>query len=214
LAELDRQAQVIDGMQRNLDAIDHHLDHAQRDLRAIESIGGAFANKITADPSPRHSRLLGSMTAAAPQHKSATIVIPCVFKHSNDALELARLRVNEEGCEVVSVVDEKVVLDKWVYGGVGDIIVRARPLHLDINFRGDTRVRVRLVSAYIQRVVNELALRCSTGGRALPVVFERGALRFPLWSRVASPRSRSHFLNWWQDQACCSESVCTSRWWQ
>jgi len=73
---------------------------------------------------------------------------------------------------------ERKLLDKWLYDNVDSVKMRSRYLHMDLEFR-DKRERVRMVSAQIQKLVNELALRCGSRGRTLPVVFEKDSTVFP-----------------------------------
>jgi len=48
----------------------------------------------------------------------------------------------------------------WQYEDVLELVVRSRPLHLDVRF-GAKLPRFRLVSSYIQPIVNELYFRCT-----------------------------------------------------
>jgi hypothetical protein len=52
----------------------------------------------------------------------------------------------------------------FFYGDVCEVIVRARPLHLDVHF--DKQPRLRFLSALVQQCVNELWHRT---GRKLKV---------------------------------------------
>ena len=54
LMELERQREVIEGMQSDLDKMDEDLDMADRHIRGVESVGGSLLNKMT---SPKNSRL-------------------------------------------------------------------------------------------------------------------------------------------------------------
>lgn len=192
LAELDRQAQVLDSMQGGLDRINNHVDVANRELRAIESVGGALANKLTAEPTARPSRLLGSRASVGPNSGQLSVApkpvtIAVVWKHKNDSLEPAQVRLTVDSCEAESMLEERRHLDRWLYDNVDSVTVRSRCLHVDITFR-DGRERVRVATAHIQRLVNELALRCASGGRAMPVIFEKDSIHFPYnqeWLRGA-----------------------------
>lgn len=189
LEELDRQGQVLDGMQRNLESTNAHLDRAERELRAIESVGGALANRLSRDPTRQSKLMMGNPNAghAVPQSvplPNPTVTVAIVWKHADDTLEPARMRMTQEGCEVESMLlpqdgETRKLLDKWLYDNVDYIKMRSRWLHLDIEFR-DKRERVRMATALVQKVVNEMALRCSArGGRTLPVTFEKDSPTFP-----------------------------------
>jgi len=57
------------------------------------------------------------------------------------------------------------------------IVMRARPLHLDVRFK-DNSPRFRLMTSNIQAVTNELCIRCSMRENKPSVLFEPNARPF------------------------------------
>ncbi len=72
--------------------------------------------------------------------------------------------------------ERKVVRDSWNYSSLRYIILRSRPLHLDLIF--DLQIRLRIVSAYIQPITNLLLLRAADLNSAVNVFGEPGSMQF------------------------------------
>jgi len=84
--------------------------------------------------------------------------IPILFKHSNDLLTPAILHFEET---VFSCIDEGQKKPAkgmtFSYDDVEKLVIRARPLHLDLRFFKTDRFR--LASSFIQAIVNEFYFR-------------------------------------------------------
>lgn len=166
LEEMQRQRDVLDRTERKLDQMDSNLDSANHHLRAIESVGGAFYNKVVGGP--KQLALAEHSSARVEQVKlDEKLEIPVVHKLEDDSLHQATICFFLERFEIAK--------GAWFYRDVQDVVVRSRPLHLDIHFKG--LPRVRFVTAHVQRVVNELWLRTQ---RTLVVTFEPSPMKpFP-----------------------------------
>jgi len=93
-------------------------------------------------------------------------------------LSPATLNLKAQGFVIYKAGTEKLVETKpetaWKYDQVKQIVLRARHQHLDIWFTNETRVR--LMSAHIQAITNELCLRHPE--KNVPVEFEPGVIKF------------------------------------
>lgn len=58
LGEIERQREVLHNAERGLDDINHNVDMANRHMRGIESVGGAFVNKATNAPRKEHTAVM------------------------------------------------------------------------------------------------------------------------------------------------------------
>lgn len=80
----------------------------------------------------------------------------------------------------------------WAFDRLESLIIRTRPLHLDIRFKGNIP-RFRLCSSYIQGIVNEIFLRTKIDSKN--VIFENGALVFhygnPIYSHLKGKKETS-----------------------
>jgi hypothetical protein len=72
----------------------------------------------------------------------------------------ATLRIETAQFSVLNESMSKIRGMTWQYEDVLELVVRSRPLHLDVRF-GAKLPRFRLVSSYIQPIVNELYFRCT-----------------------------------------------------
>ena len=82
LGELARQREVLHEAEKGLDDINHNMDMANRHMRGIESVGGAFANKVTTGPMKQHT---AQEKKEIVFHETDRVIdIPIIHKMSND----------------------------------------------------------------------------------------------------------------------------------
>ena len=93
---------------------------------------------------------------------------PILLKSANDSLGFARLIFRESSFVVVNQ-KEQIVAD-YQYEDISSVVIRARPLHLDVKFQ--VFPRLRLCSAEIQTVVVELHARAEKA----KIIFENGPM--------------------------------------
>lgn len=138
LVELDRQAGVVANMRDATVRMDADLDAANRHLRGIESIGGAIANKMSADktsPTPPRKLMTNRMSQSVTPPSIARApecVFEIVYKHDNDSLTLGKITFAEKE---FTLTDGGQIKETLTYDQVDSIVCRARPLHCDLIFK-------------------------------------------------------------------------------
>jgi hypothetical protein len=179
LEELDRQRELVHGMDQRLENMNADLDHNERHLRGIESIGGALANKATKDKTKRKDLQYESREQKIEQVKKRDAEVEVLYKFANDKLMPSLLIFKEKVFVCADAANKTKLIDKgaqWEYSEVKMVLLRARHQHLDVWFKtGGKERRIRIMSAHMQWITNELALRV---GPELEVQWEPGAKKF------------------------------------
>ncbi len=179
LEELDRQRELVHGMDQRLENMNADLDHNERHLRGIESIGGALANKATKDKTKRKDLQFESRDQKIELVKKRDAEVEVLYKFANDKLMPSLLIFKEKVFVCADAANKTKLVDKgaqWEYNEVKMVLLRARHQHLDVWFKtGGKERRIRLMSAHVQWITNELALRV---GPELEVQWEPGAKKF------------------------------------
>lgn len=216
LAELERQGEQIDRIERGVAKLHANLEEGERVLRKINSPAGAGLNMAMDDikrtvesqmpvgfsmptvpipgitagflPGDRHAS--NAPISRELQLKDIPLEdtdILILIKQSNDKFRPGILRLNAlHGFYCVDWFTRKKIKSlSWTYQDVSQVVVRARPLHLDVRFKTSRNNRFRLCSAFIQAVVNEMVLRTTAR-----VVFEPGTETFDYGSRKIVIRSK------------------------
>ncbi len=179
LEELDRQRELVHGIDQRLENMNADMDHNERHLRGIESIGGAIANKATRDKTKHNNLKFESREQKIEGVKKRDAEVEVLFKFANDKLMPALLIFKEKVFVCADAANKTKLVDKgaqWEYNEVKMILLRARHQHLDVWFKtGGKERRIRLMSAHVQWITNEMALRVGT---ELEVQWEPGAKKF------------------------------------
>ena len=174
LQELSRQGEVIDQISNTVENIHVNMDRGDRILRGLESFGGGLKNTFTKDQTKgknivyeRIQRTI-HLKSRMPEMVDVTILL----KKSDDSLSPVVLRFLTDHFECYDSTKQQVIKGlSWPYNSIEQVIMRARPLHIDVRFSKDTP-RFRLLSSACQAITNELLLR-SIGHRHEPeIVFE------------------------------------------
>jgi hypothetical protein len=194
LEELDRQREVVHGMDQRLENMTADLKHNERHLRGIESIGGAIANKATKDKTKRNDLVFVSREEKIMQVQKRDAEVEVLFKFANDKLVPALL-IFKEKVFVCAEAGNKTKLimtgAQWEYTEVKMVLLRARHQHLDVWFKtGGKEKRIRMMTSHVQWTTNEFALRC----RAVLFSFFSSFLLFqvvPNWTFNLSPELKS-----------------------
>jgi len=129
-------------------------------MRGIESFGGYLKNKFSNPTKIRGTSSPIERKIEWQKKRPEKIDIPILLKEKSDNLKPATFRIETD---LFSVLDESMTKIRglsWEYTSVQEVVIRSRPLHLDIRF-GPKVPRFRLVSSYIQPIVNELYFRCT-----------------------------------------------------
>lgn len=173
ITELEYQAEQIDRIERDVENIHANLDKGDRLMRGIESFGGYLKNKFSSATQIRGTGTAIERKIEWQKRRPEKIDIPVLLKHKNDLLTPATLRIETAQFSVLNESMSKIRGMTWQYEDVLELVVRSRPLHLDVRF-GAKLPRFRLVSSYIQPIVNELYFRCTE----TKIMFEPGLRKF------------------------------------
>ena len=179
LDELDRQREVVHGIDQRLENINADLSHNDRHLRGIESIAGALANKATKDKTQRNALIYEVRERKIEMVKKRDTEVDVLYKFSNDKLAPSKLVFKEKVFVCADAANPTKLVDKgaqWEYEEVKLVLLRARHQHMDVWFKtGGKDKRIRLMTAHVQWITNEFSLRC---GSDLDVQWEPGAKKF------------------------------------
>ena len=212
LAELDRQRELVHGMDQRLENMNADLDHNERHLRGIETIAGALANKATKDKTKRKDLTFESREQKIEGVKKRDAEVEVLFKFANDKLMPSLLIFKEKMFVCADAANKSKLVDKgaqWEYSDVKMVLLRARHQHLDIWFKtGGKERRIRMMTAHVQWITNEMALRV---GPELEVQWEPGAKKFDYGSvalaSMVVPRGRKQGDGGWGTQGQPSKTA-------
>jgi len=96
-------------------------------------------------------------------------------------VEYAALRLEKNTLSVISKSNNKPIKGlSRPYSAIAGCVLRSRPYHLDIRFKGkDAKDRIRLMSSFNRYICNDLYLRVPEDSRAsFQVEFELGINKF------------------------------------
>eukprot|EP00026_Physarum_polycephalum_P001563 Phypoly_transcript_01565.p1 GENE.Phypoly_transcript_01565~~Phypoly_transcript_01565.p1 ORF type:complete len:546 (-),score=84.07 Phypoly_transcript_01565:1662-3230(-) len=179
MSELSYQAEVIDLIERDVENIHNNLDKANRLVRGIESVGGTIANAFSSEKKTGRDVQFVDRTLVS-KRIEVPVDIQILLKLKNDDLVPASLRFTAETFSVVNTQGpkrpEKDI--RFQYENIESLWVRARPLHLDVRFKDKKVPRFRLMSSYVQSIVNEFCLRAKPKIGEVSVIFEPGTRKF------------------------------------
>jgi hypothetical protein len=179
LEELALQAETLDRIERDIENINANLDRGDRYVRAMESVGGVLKNAFSKEqkrgpaPSPKDHTI--TLT-----RQPKVVDIDILLKNPDDSMTPCLLQLQEDCFVCINAITKRAERGlSWRYEHVLMVIMRARPLHMDIRFQEPTP-RFRLMSSYLQAITNELVLR--TGPNQAKVIFEPSVKRFQFGS--------------------------------
>lgn len=178
MGELSYQAEVIDLIERDVENIHANLDKANRLVRGIESVGGSVANAFSSDKNYKDMQYVDRTLVS--KRIEVPVDIQILWKLSNDALVPAIIRLTADKFSTINTGTEKKTEKDahYTYESIESLWVRARPLHLDIRFKDKKLQRFRLMSSYVQSIVNEIVLRAKPKVGTVSVIFEPGTRKF------------------------------------
>lgn len=140
--------------------------------------------QATKDKTKRNDLVFESREVKIMQVQKRDAEVEVLYKFANDklvpALLIFRVEQKKKGgfglfVDLVSFLQEKVFVcaeagnktklimtgAQWEYSEVKMVLLRARHQHLDIWFKtGGKEKRIRMMTAHVQWITNELALRC------------------------------------------------------
>jgi len=176
IEELERQAEQIDRIERGVENIHSNLDKGDRMIRGIEGLGGHFLNQVTTQKK-REMPTFQERKIEWAKKRPQKLDIPILEKLSNDSLTPGILRFEDSQFSALTENSRAQKGKVWSYSSVKEIVIRSRPLHLDIRFGKD---RFRLASSLIQAIVNEFYFRVDV----CSIIFETGIKKFDYGSDV------------------------------
>jgi len=186
LVELDSQQERLDRIEGTVDNIHHNLDRGDRHLRGIGSVGGACANLVTRNKSARHNPKIQKRESIAQQRWAEdfkNVHLEVLLKQSDDTLVNCTLFFGPTQFLVKEKATDRTMPQcAWEYAQIKFLVMRARPLHLDVRFR-DNSPRFRMMASRIQAITNELVLRSNSAKKRkneepARVLFEPNSRRF------------------------------------
>jgi hypothetical protein len=179
LEELERQRRQLDRIEHNAENIHHNLDRGERMIRGLESVGGGLKNTFTRDKTKKQFRQYDEKDHRRDWQslKNRNVDVAILLKKEDDSLVNVRLTLENECFHVKDEDGNKIKGFSWSYDMVGEVVLRARPQHVDVRFK-DKTPRFRMMTAHVQAVVNEIVIRARALSLTLKVVFEPNAKPF------------------------------------
>eukprot|EP00013_Stygamoeba_regulata_P007825 CAMPEP_0177678028 /NCGR_PEP_ID=MMETSP0447-20121125/28769_1 /TAXON_ID=0 /ORGANISM="Stygamoeba regulata, Strain BSH-02190019" /LENGTH=547 /DNA_ID=CAMNT_0019186961 /DNA_START=102 /DNA_END=1746 /DNA_ORIENTATION=- len=179
LEELERQRRQLDRIEHNVENIHHNLDRGERMIRGLESVGGGLKNTFTRDKTKKNYRQYDEKDHHRDwqNRKNRNVDIVILLKRDDDSFASVRLTLENESFHVKDEDGNKVKGLSWSYDMVDEVVLRARPQHVDVRFK-DKTPRFRMMSAHVQAIVNELVIRARALGETPKVLFEPNAKQF------------------------------------
>eukprot|EP01113_Clastostelium_recurvatum_P035821 TRINITY_DN5030_c0_g1_i3.p1 TRINITY_DN5030_c0_g1~~TRINITY_DN5030_c0_g1_i3.p1 ORF type:complete len:526 (-),score=113.14 TRINITY_DN5030_c0_g1_i3:54-1580(-) len=176
MSELSYQAEVIDLIERDVERVHANLDKSDRLLRGIESVGGGLKNALSSEKKGKDMQYIDRTLVVTKE--DVPVDVDILWKQPNDMLVPALMRLYKDKFVCVNAASKQPEKDMtFPFDQIESVVLRARHQHIDIRFLGKAP-RFRLMSSYVQPIVNELALRI----KDLKVVFEPGTRQFPYGS--------------------------------
>jgi len=175
--ELSYQAEVIDLIERDVENIHNNMDKANRLVRGIESVGGSIANALSNEKKSGRDVNFADRTLVSTRIDTP-VDIQILWKLSNDDLVPAILRFTADKFVVTQTPPKSQKDLQYTYEQLDSVAVRARPLHVDIRFKDKKTPRFRLMSSYVQAIVNEICIRAKPKIGTVQVNFEPGTRKF------------------------------------
>lgn len=144
ISELNNQGQRLEKIDDRTNQIHCNLDRGERLIKNIESPLAHFLDKHSESKTKlKHTDLKWE------KEREAQKINILLKQEDNDLIDSCIYFDHDKVC--INAIS-------WNYGDVRCIIIRSRPLHADICFK-DNMQRIRLMSSYLQIIVNELVLR-------------------------------------------------------
>ncbi|MDP2435658.1 MAG: Qb-SNARE protein [archaeon] len=173
LEMLKEQAEQMDRMHHTVKNLHANLDKSERILRGLSSFGGGLKNLMTRDRTRKNNPAFHFMERSIHLAEKVPDIleISILLKHPDDTLSPAVLSFQQEFFEVHEPGKPVNKLLCWPYSKVEQIVLRARPLHIDVRFSNELP-RFRMLTSYTQGITNELFLRSVVVGHEPEIIFE------------------------------------------
>eukprot|EP01097_Dermamoeba_algensis_P003008 TRINITY_DN2212_c0_g1_i1.p1 TRINITY_DN2212_c0_g1~~TRINITY_DN2212_c0_g1_i1.p1 ORF type:complete len:473 (+),score=122.95 TRINITY_DN2212_c0_g1_i1:216-1634(+) len=170
LVKLQEQGEQIDKIEHSLENINNRLDKTDRLLVSLESLPGAIYNALTEDKTKGPTAFVPGDRPLGFKPRLPPVDIQILLKHANDNLTAAVLRAGPEVFSCMESESLKPYRDMtWDYVVIDKIVIRSRPLHIDVRFQKNLP-RFRFMTSFPMQAVNELYMRSEIPPAA--VIFE------------------------------------------
>jgi len=193
--KIEQQGQQLTRMEAHLDNMSANLEKSETLIRGMESVFSYIGNKWRKGGKNPPPVVDYGNRAIKIEKMEPPLDIEILCKNPDDSFTPALLRLHTMGFACVDATTGKPLNASyaWPYSDVAQLLLRARHEHLDIKFTlSSSKERFRLMSSYLQLIVNELLLRAPKD--AIQVTFEPGVKQFeynnPALSKIP-PSSRS-----------------------
>ena len=196
--KIEQQGQQLVRMEAHLDNMSSNLDQSEHLIKGMESVFYYIGNKMKKNGQAAPPVVDYGNRALKVERQQPPLDIEILCKNPDDSFTPALLRFHSLGFACVDTVTGKPLNPSytWPYADVQQLVLRARHEHLDVKFTlSSAKERFRLMSSYIQLIVNEIIIR-KPEANDISVVFEPGVKQFeygnpalskiPTTSRVAA----------------------------
>lgn len=180
LDELRQQRETLDRMEHTTANIHANLDKSQRVVRGLSSFGGGLRNLLSRDKTrsnnPAFHYLERDIHLA--ERAPEVVELAILLKNDDDSFTPCVIRFLPKNFEVFNPSERESVKGHcWSYAQIEMVVLRARPLHIDVRFGGEVP-RFRMMTSYAQAITNELFLRALNIGHEPEIVFEPNIPQF------------------------------------
>eukprot|EP01127_Copromyxa_protea_P003062 TRINITY_DN12936_c0_g1_i1.p1 TRINITY_DN12936_c0_g1~~TRINITY_DN12936_c0_g1_i1.p1 ORF type:complete len:464 (-),score=81.25 TRINITY_DN12936_c0_g1_i1:40-1431(-) len=178
-----RQGEQIDRIGQTLDTIDGKLQRTEHLLKGIESYRYYMFGRQKKKNNDKRQKALESRTMSLPPNTPPPIEIDILYKKQDDSLHPAILVLEADHFKCVDPVSDKPIEKHAMYklSSIDAVVIRARHEHLDFRFKGSGPVRdrrCRIMSSYLQALVNQIYVRCKRINHTINISFEPGVRKF------------------------------------
>jgi len=155
-----------------------NLQRADKLMKGIESLPYyVFGLATKKEVSETREKSLKDRSIRVSEDAPPIIEVEILFK-GKDSLIPALIAFDVDKFKIVDPKTDKLIISGSVhsYTDLDSLLLRARHEYMDIKLK--KKDPIRLVSAYLQIITNQLHTRCTRAHHNLGVVFEAGAMKF------------------------------------
>eukprot|EP01126_Amoeba_proteus_P034923 TRINITY_DN3504_c0_g1_i16.p1 TRINITY_DN3504_c0_g1~~TRINITY_DN3504_c0_g1_i16.p1 ORF type:complete len:392 (-),score=71.26 TRINITY_DN3504_c0_g1_i16:541-1716(-) len=183
MVTIARQGEQIDRIGQKIETLEGKLQRADHLLRGIESYKYYMFGKQKGKDVQAREVSLKVQTLKLPPNTPPTIELDVLYKKPDDSLHPAILVLEAISFKCVCLQNHRLI-DKGTefnYEDLEAIVLRARHEHMDFRFKGTGNPRdrrFRVMSSYLQVIVNQVWSRCRKRNFNITVTFEPGVKKF------------------------------------
>jgi len=174
MQQITEQGEALDRIEGKLESINDDLKRADKLMKGIESLPYyLFGGSAKKDVKDQREKQLKDRTIKVPAGTPPVIEIEMLYKGS-DSLDPAIIVFEPEKFKLVNPKNDKLLASgmSYEYIDVDTVTIRSRNEYMDIKFNTKKKEPVRLCSAYLQIITNQLHTRALKIGHDITVNFE------------------------------------------